>query len=51
MSIIATSMPAETAPPEHLYELMAQRIGRLIDQGTLRPGDRVPSVRKFSRQH
>jgi DNA-binding transcriptional MocR family regulator len=30
-----------------LYEQVAQRITRLIDEGTLRPGDRIPSVRKL----
>ncbi len=35
---------------EHLYEQVADRITRLVEGGTLRPGDRVPSVRKLSRQ-
>jgi len=34
----------------HLYERVADRITHLIDQGTLRPGDRVPSIRKLVRQ-
>ncbi len=33
-----------------LYEEIAARMGRLIDEGTYRPGDRIPSVRQFSRQ-
>ncbi len=33
-----------------LYETVAERINFLIDQGTLRPGDRVPSIRKLSHQ-
>ncbi len=33
-----------------LYEDVAQRIEGLIESGTLRPGDRVPSVRKLHRQ-
>ncbi len=34
----------------NLYEQVADQIGRLIEQGTLRPGERVPSVRKLSHQ-
>jgi DNA-binding transcriptional MocR family regulator len=34
----------------HLYERVASHIAALIDRGTLRPGDRVPSVRRLSRQ-
>lgn len=33
-----------------LYEDVAGQIQRLIQQGTLRPGDRVPSIRKLSEQ-
>jgi len=33
-----------------LYEQVAARIGALIDQGTYRPGDRIPSIRELSRQ-
>lgn len=33
-----------------LYEDVAGRIAVLIDQGTFRPGERVPSVRNLSRQ-
>ncbi len=36
---------------DHLYEQMAGKIHQLIERGTLRPGDRVPSVRKLSEQH
>jgi DNA-binding transcriptional MocR family regulator len=36
---------------DHLYEQMAGKIHSLIERGTLRPGDRVPSVRKLSAQH
>ena len=35
----------------YLYEQVADKISRLVDQGTLRPGDRIPSVRKMSSQH
>ena len=33
-----------------LYEEVAARISYLIEQGTLRPGDRVPSIRNLSKQ-
>lgn len=33
-----------------LYEEIAARIGFLIDQGTYRPGDRIPSIRDLSRK-
>lgn len=33
-----------------LYEEVAGRISYLIEQGTLRPGDRVPSIRNLSKQ-
>src|SRR6058998_2447751 len=32
----------------YLYDRVVSRISRLIEQGTLRPGDRVPSIRKLS---
>src|SRR5437899_1875846 len=34
----------------NLYEKVAGHISRLIDRGTLRPGERIPSVRALSRQ-
>src|SRR5262245_817418 len=34
----------------NLYERVAGRIAHLIDRGTLRPGERIPSVRGLSRQ-
>jgi DNA-binding transcriptional MocR family regulator len=34
----------------HLYEQVARRIAHLIDEGTLHPGERIPSVRKLVRQ-
>ena len=33
-----------------LYEEVAARIARLIEQGTYRPGERIPSVRQLSLQ-
>ena len=35
---------------ESLYKQVASRISELIEHGTLRPGERVPSVRKCSEQ-
>ncbi len=35
-------------PP--LYEEIAARVGGLIEQGTYRPGERIPSIRTISRQ-
>src|SRR5258706_10188753 len=32
------------------YERVALRISELIEHGTLRPGERVPSVRRYSEQ-
>lgn len=34
----------------YLYEQVAEKITRLIEQGTLRPGERIPSVRRLSSQ-
>lgn len=39
--------PLNQAPKPHLYEDVASRIAGQIDKGALRPGDRVPSVRKL----
>lgn len=33
-----------------LYEEIAARVGGLIEQGTYRPGERIPSIREMSRQ-
>src|SRR5438128_4945241 len=35
---------------DRLYKQVALRIAELIEHGTLRPGERVPSVRKLSEQ-
>src|SRR5258705_12400300 len=35
---------------DKLYKQVAVRISELIEHGTLRPGERVPSVRKCSEQ-
>ena len=36
--------------PDFLYEVVADDLAALIEAGTLRPGDRVPSVRALSRE-
>ncbi|MCA9726274.1 MAG: PLP-dependent aminotransferase family protein [Candidatus Eisenbacteria bacterium] len=46
MSLQMTSDPSKPT----LYQQVAGRIRSLIDGGTLRPGDRVPSVRRLSSQ-
>lgn len=40
-----------TTPDLPLYRLLAQRLKAAIEAGTLRPGDRLPSVRHLSKQH
>jgi DNA-binding transcriptional MocR family regulator len=54
MSMISQSAPSPAADPINrdnpLYKRVASRISELIQQGTLRPGERVPSVRKCSEQ-
>src|SRR5499425_1643586 len=52
--MITKDLAAHTAEQldngEKLYEQVALRISELIEHGTLRPGERVPSVRRFSEQ-
>jgi DNA-binding transcriptional MocR family regulator len=40
----------ESLPDQNLYEQVADRIRGLIKEGTLQPGDRLPSVRKLREQ-
>ncbi|MEK6593801.1 MAG: winged helix-turn-helix domain-containing protein, partial [Pseudomonadota bacterium] len=40
----------ESEPAPVLYESVANDVSTLINSGTLLPGDRVPSVRRLSRQ-
>jgi len=42
--------PSALSSRSRLYEQVASRIVAAIDSGTLRPGDRLPSVRGLSRQ-
>ncbi len=43
-------MTTTTIAKTHLYEQVADKITKLIDKGTLKPGERVPSVRKLNAQ-
>lgn len=43
-------LAAEPVSGETLYERVSHHISRLIEQGTLRPGQRIPSVRRMSHQ-
>ena len=42
--------PLQKTESVNLYEQVAHRVANLIEHGTFRPGDRIPSVRKLSRQ-
>ncbi|MFI4875919.1 MAG: PLP-dependent aminotransferase family protein [Blastopirellula sp. JB062] len=40
----------ESSDQQRLYDQVAGHVARLIEQGTLRPGDRIPSVRRMRGQ-
>lgn len=40
----------DKSPAQNLYERVADRFANLINEGTLQPGDRLPSVRKLHQQ-
>lgn len=44
------SQPMPQEQEDYLYEQVVDRIAALINRGTLRPGERVPSVRRLSSQ-
>jgi DNA-binding transcriptional MocR family regulator len=44
------SSSIEKSSAKNLYERVADRFDRLINEGTLQPGDRLPSIRKLSQQ-
>jgi len=50
MTAVAASMPTAGADDGLLYEQVAARVGRLIAEGAFGPGERVPSVRRLSRE-
>ncbi len=47
---LASHTASQLSREENLYQQVALRISELIEHGTLRPGERVPSVRKCSEQ-
>src|SRR5436190_10743874 len=47
---LASHTAAQLDCDERLYKQVALRISELIEHGTLRPGERVPSVRRYSVQ-
>src|SRR5579859_6842891 len=47
---LASHTAAQLEGDEMLYKQVALRISELIEHGTLRPGERVPSVRACSKQ-
>ena len=47
---LASSARLPSSGAESLYQRVALRISELIERGTLRAGERVPSVRRCSRQ-
>jgi len=46
----ATAIPAPLNRAPHLYADLADSVARLIERSTLRPGHRVPSVRRMAAQ-
>jgi DNA-binding transcriptional MocR family regulator len=50
MEDLASHTASRVEPEESLYKQLAVRISELIEHGTLRPGERVPSVRQCSVQ-
>src|SRR5947209_6267985 len=50
MQDLASHTAAKLGCEENLYKQLALRISELVEHGTLRPGERVPSVRKCSEQ-
>src|SRR5215468_12378041 len=47
---LASHTASQLDGEDSLYKQVALRISELIEHGTLRPGERVPSVRKCSEQ-
>src|SRR5213075_2533646 len=47
---LASHTAAQLDCDERLYKQVALRISELIEHGTLRPGERIPSVRKCGEQ-
>lgn len=49
MTVSATALPAREAA-DTAYQVIANEIRQMIEGGTLRPGDRVPSIRRLRQQ-
>ncbi|ESA36999.1 family transcriptional regulator [Leptolyngbya sp. Heron Island J] len=49
-SLSSQLTPLQAATDQTLYEQVAERIQALIREGTLKPGERLPSVRKLKQQ-
>src|SRR6266704_3405230 len=47
---LTPTIAAQGVGEDILYKQLALRISELVEHGTLRPGERVPSVRKCSQQ-
>ncbi|WP_438032146.1 PLP-dependent aminotransferase family protein [Sorangium sp. So ce204] len=47
---VQAPIEAEADDEAHLYDRVAAHVADLIARGALRPGDRIPSVRRLSRQ-
>ena len=47
---LASHINAHPDAHDKLYKQVALRISELIEHGTLRPGERIPSVRTLSEQ-
>src|SRR5713226_8527596 len=47
---LASHAAGQVNGDDTLYQQVAVRISELIEHGTLRPGERVPSVRRYSEQ-
>ncbi len=47
---VSTPLPQRQASADAAYQVLADEIRASIEQGTLRPGDRVPSIRRLRAQ-
>ena len=47
---LASHIDAQPEAHDRLYKQIALRIAELIEHGTMRPGERIPSVRELSEQ-
>lgn len=47
---VSTILPQRETSSDAAYQILADEIREMIEQGTLRPGDRVPSIRRLRQQ-